>query len=107
MTSVNSSVVKKIAKLARLSNNENDNEKLELFQTQLESILSHVSELNQIDTKGIAATDGWRSCGIDDLREDSEVSDQVTYNQVKANIINNFPNKTGNLLVIPGIFENN
>jgi aspartyl-tRNA(Asn)/glutamyl-tRNA(Gln) amidotransferase subunit C len=93
--------VTKIAKLARLTDNPSP-EFLEKYGAELGAILDYVDELQKVDTTGISPTDGIRTNHIDQLREDIVHVDP----QIRARIIANFPTKKGDLLELPGIFEN-
>ncbi len=98
------STVAKIAKLARISS-EPDDAFLEKYTSELEAVLTHIEQLKKVDTTGISPFDGIRTINIEDLREDEPEKDTDTYGRIRQNIINNFPNKQGDLLVLPGIFE--
>ncbi len=97
------SAVKKIAHLARLSQNPTE-EFLNKYGEDLGAILSYVEELKEVDTFGVSALNS-RIIQINELREDEFAEDNSIYQKVRQNIINNFPNKQNNLLVIPSIFE--
>lgn len=96
--------VKKIAELARLSKGE-DPKFIQKSLEEINSILTLVDELQNLDTAGISPLDGIRTIGVEDLREDESFENQEYYQKIRQNIINNFPNKKGDLLVLPGIFE--
>jgi len=96
--------VRKVAKMARIDSNPSD-EFVAKFQKQLGDILAHVDELKEVDTTGILPTDGVRTITKNHLRNDEPSGDLVRYERVRGNIIANFPNKQGDLLVVPGIFE--
>lgn len=101
---LDSQTVAKIAKLARLENNPSQ-EFLDKYGKELGAILEYVRELQEVDTTGISPLDGIRTITVDELREDTPHQDSIAYSRVRLNIINNFPNRQGNLLVLPGIFE--
>jgi aspartyl/glutamyl-tRNA(Asn/Gln) amidotransferase C subunit len=103
-TVLDPATVVKIAKLARISSNPTP-EFIEKFGAELGAILGYVEELQQIDTSHIAPTDGIRTIAVEELRTDEPDSDAATYQRIRQNIINNFPNKQGDLLVLPGIFD--
>lgn len=96
-------IVAKIARLARLFAHPSP-EFLEKYGKELGAILGYVEELQQVNVSGISPLDGLRTITIDELREDTEPEDTQTYQRVRQNIIQNFPNRQGDLLVIPGIF---
>jgi len=103
-TVLDSKIVKKVAYLARISSNPSP-EFLEKYGYDLGQVLNYVKELEEVDVTGINPLDGFRTIFVEDLREDEIDSDQNNYVNIRNNIISNFPNKQGNLLVIPGIFE--
>jgi aspartyl/glutamyl-tRNA(Asn/Gln) amidotransferase C subunit len=92
-------LVKKIAFLSRISSNPSD-QTLEKYAGELENIVSYIDQLTEVDTTGINATDIIATIKLDDLAEDKPYSDQEKYQRVRQNIINNFPKKQGNLLVL-------
>lgn len=99
--------VQKVSFLARLYNKNMTPHDQEVYASQLNSIVSHVEELESVDTGNLQPTDGWRTNKIQDLRQDFPSPDQEQYQRVRDNIIAGFPNSQNNLLVIPGIFDNN
>ncbi|MGL4758629.1 MAG: Asp-tRNA(Asn)/Glu-tRNA(Gln) amidotransferase subunit GatC [Patescibacteria group bacterium] len=103
---IDKSTVAKVAKLARINNNP-DEEFLEKYSKELSSILDYINQLQEVDTSGISPVDGIRTIKINQLREDTPDIDQTKYSRIRRNIINNFPNKQGDLLLLPGIFEEN
>lgn len=102
--SITKGTVAKVAKLARINNNP-DEEFLNKYTTELSAIINYINELQEVNTDGISPTDGIRTISIDQLREDIGPVDMDEYNRIRANIIRNFPNKQGDLLLLPGIFE--
>jgi aspartyl-tRNA(Asn)/glutamyl-tRNA(Gln) amidotransferase subunit C len=104
--SINKDTVAKVAKLARISNNPSD-EFLNKYTDELSSIINYVNQLDEVDTNGILPSDGIRTINISSLREDLPAENQREYDRIRGNIINNFPNTQGDLLVLPGIFEEN
>jgi len=101
---ISAAAVRKVALMARLDNNPSD-EFVAKFQKQLGDILAHVDQLSSVDTSGISPTDGIRTIPVSNLRPDQPDTDQARYQRVRSNIIRNFPHKQGDLLVVPGIFE--
>jgi len=99
-TKIDKETVRKIALLSRLSSNPSD-EFLEKYANELSNILTYVEELQAVNTEGVLATDIFRTVFIDDLREDVEEKNVQQYQQIRNNIIQNFPKKQGNLLLIP------
>lgn len=102
---LDAATVKKVAHLARLSKDPSP-EFLDKFGTELGAILEYVDQLQEVDTSGISPTDGIRTITIDKLRHDHPPVDPEKYEQIRQNIIKNFPKKQGVLLELPGIFEN-
>lgn len=99
-------VVSKIAHLARLSNNPSE-DFLEKNGRELGAILDYVAELKEVDISGVDNIIGsTRVVTIDDLAPDELDLKLDEYQKIRNNIIANFPNKQGDLLVLPGIFEN-
>jgi aspartyl-tRNA(Asn)/glutamyl-tRNA(Gln) amidotransferase subunit C len=103
--SITKDTVAKVAKLARLTQNPSD-EFLDKYSTELNSIIGYIDSLQEVDTKGISPMDGVRVITIDRLRADT-VDKSEDYQRVRKNIINNFPTRQGDLLVLPGIFDEN
>jgi aspartyl-tRNA(Asn)/glutamyl-tRNA(Gln) amidotransferase subunit C len=104
--SITKDTVAKVAKLARLSSNPDD-AFLEKYTGELSSILDYINQLQEVDTDGISPTDGIRTINVNELREDTPPIHQEDYDRIRKNIINNFPNKQGDLLMLPGIFDEN
>ena len=97
--------VRKIAFLARLSKNPSP-EFLEKYGIELGAVLEYMEQLKEIDTSGIDPFAGVRTITVAELRDDEPALNTIDYNRIRQNIIHNFPNKQGDLLVLPGIFEN-
>lgn len=97
------SVVKSIAKLARLYE-DMDDALVEEYRKELAGILDLADQLQQIDTQDINQFDGARTLTLEELRDDIP-DESPKYAQVRQNIINNFPQQQNNLLIIQGIFE--
>jgi len=97
--------VRKIAFLARLSKDPSP-EFLEKYGIELGAVLEYMEQLKELDTSGVDPFGGARTITIADLRDDEPNQNTDDYLRVRQNIINNFPNKQGDLLVLPGIFEN-
>jgi aspartyl-tRNA(Asn)/glutamyl-tRNA(Gln) amidotransferase subunit C len=101
---ITSDITSKVAGLSRLAT-ELSPDLLQKYTSQLGDVLEYVEELQKVDTTNIQPLDGIRTCKISELRPDEPAGDPSEYARVRQNIINNFPHKQGNLLVIPGIFE--
>lgn len=109
--------IQKIAYLAKISKNLSPQE-IQKYREELLPIINIAKELEKVDTQNLQATDGCRTFGIKDLREDesSENGNQnSSYQRVRQNIIANWKahissksstssTKYGNLLDLPGIF---
>jgi aspartyl-tRNA(Asn)/glutamyl-tRNA(Gln) amidotransferase subunit C len=102
--SITKDTVAKVARLARL-NNTPDDAFLTKYTGELSQILDYINQLSEVDTTGISPVDGIRTIQVTQLREDLPPIDMTEYNRIRQNIINNFPNTQGDLLVLPGIFE--
>jgi aspartyl-tRNA(Asn)/glutamyl-tRNA(Gln) amidotransferase subunit C len=102
--SITKDTVAKVAKLARISINPDD-KFLTKYTGELSQILDYINQLAEVDTTGISPVDGIRTIKISQLRDDVPATDDEEYNRIRKNIINNFPNSQGDLLVLPGIFE--
>jgi len=99
-------VVAKIAYLARLSKNPSP-EFLAEYGKHLSSILDYVKELSNLDTKDVSPLSGLRTIEISELDEDETNSETIEYAETRQLIIDNFPSKKGDYLVLAGIFEEN
>jgi aspartyl-tRNA(Asn)/glutamyl-tRNA(Gln) amidotransferase subunit C len=86
-----------IAKLARLSLNEQE---IEMYATQLSGIFSYMSLLDEVDTDGVEQT--CQVTGLEDItREDVAVP--ITEEQ-RAALIAAFPERVGDLLKVQAVF---
>ena len=102
---LNPEIVRKIAFLSRLSKDPSP-EFLNKYGIELGAILEYMEQLKELDTSGIDPFAGVRTITIAELRADQPTSNQLEYSQIRQNIIANFPTKQGDLLVLPGIFDN-
>lgn len=99
-------IVAKMAYLARLAKSPQP-EFLDKYSRELGAILDYVAELNQVDISQVTDVIGSaRVVTMDDLAADEPEVSPDEYQRIRANIIANFPNKQGDLLILPGIFEN-
>lgn len=101
---ISNQTVAKVADLARITKNPSQ-EFLDKYTKELSSIIEYINQLQVVDTKNITPNDGVRTITIKDLREDQITTDPATYLRIRNNIINNFPSRQGDLLVLPSIFE--
>jgi aspartyl/glutamyl-tRNA(Asn/Gln) amidotransferase C subunit len=90
----------KILKLSRLSKNPSL-DLVSAYQSDLETILEYVNQLKTVDTSSVASTDVFRKIKVDQLADDQPYSNQAQYQQTRTNIINLFPAKRGDLLLLP------
>lgn len=84
------------AQLARL---EFDDEKLELFTGQLENILRHIQDLNELNTDDVYPTSHVLEVSTP-LREDT-VEQTITIKQA----LQNAPETVDNFFVVPKVIE--
>jgi Asp-tRNA(Asn)/Glu-tRNA(Gln) amidotransferase C subunit len=96
----------KIARTAKLSANPSQ-AFVQKFSQQLGVVVDYVEQLKEVDISHITQTGSARVVTIDDLADDIPYSEEEM-EQIRQNIINNFPQRQGNLLVLRGggIFEN-
>ncbi|MEK7102994.1 MAG: Asp-tRNA(Asn)/Glu-tRNA(Gln) amidotransferase subunit GatC [Patescibacteria group bacterium] len=90
-----------IATLARLSRIDLDPSEEERFGSQLSSVLSYVDMLKNVDTSGVAYE--YQVPGLEGVTRVDEalVNDETE----RTEIIGQFPEKKGDLLRVPGIFQ--
>ncbi len=101
-------IVVNIAWLSRI-NAKPSLEFLEKFGKELGTVLEYVEQLKEVDISSVDSLLGSsRIITIDELAEDEPYPDQEEMARIRQNIIDNFPQKQGNLLVLPGsgIFDN-
>lgn len=99
MSQITSSTVKKVAYLSRLYKDLPD-QLVEKFQSELESVISYINELKEVDTSQVSPTAIIARTNLASLRPDVPPKNPTEYDRIRTNIINNFPVKQGNLLVI-------
>lgn len=87
-----------LADLARIS--LSDEEKAAIAP-QLESILSYVGKLSEVDTSGVSEA-AYVTDAVNVFRDDVAVACD---DSVKKAIIDAFPKKVGTALQVPGMFE--
>jgi aspartyl-tRNA(Asn)/glutamyl-tRNA(Gln) amidotransferase subunit C len=100
MSSINSQTVRKIASLSRLKSDP-DEQFLSKYSSQLTNVLDYLETLQEVDVTGVSATAVIAKITLDDLQEDQIDPDQDNYQITRTNIIANFPQRQGDLLVIP------
>jgi aspartyl/glutamyl-tRNA(Asn/Gln) amidotransferase C subunit len=87
--------VQKVANLGRLSQ---DPEQLTKALKDLQSTLKMVEQISNIDTTGISPHTAFGVINLDSLRSDIPPVDNTSYQRIRSNIINGFPNRQGDLL---------
>lgn len=92
--------IEAIAQLARLD--LTDREK-KMYAEQLSVVLDYIEMLDEVDTAGVEET--CQVTGLEDIvREDVALEcDEET----RQKLINQFPDKMGNLLKVKAVFQNN
>ena len=91
-----------VIRLAELSRLELGDEELERMERTLDPILDYVGRLSKIDATGIPETED-EPVSTERLREDRAVA---TSKEDRDAILSNFPERMGDLLKVPGVFEN-
>ena len=94
--SIDKNQVKKVAKLSRISLDEN---KLESLSKDLVSILNFVEQLNKLDTK---KTEPLTSI-LDKSLEPR--NDKITDGKIKNEILKNSPDKNEEFFIVPKVIE--
>ncbi len=94
--SIDKNQVKKVAKLSRISLDDN---KLESLSKDLASILKFVEQLNELDTKKIEPLNSI----VDKTLEPR--SDKINDGKIKDEILKNSPNKNEDFFIVPKVVE--
>jgi aspartyl-tRNA(Asn)/glutamyl-tRNA(Gln) amidotransferase subunit C len=94
MSHISADDVRKVAKLARLNLPD---DKIATYTGQLESILGYVSQLEQVDTKGVPETT--RAVEVTNVTR----QDGVDPTPVREEILNQAPQREGNFFRVPKI----
>ncbi len=97
MKIIDKDTVKRVAHLARLSLNE---EELQTYSSQLASILSYISKLNEIDTEGVPPTSHALSTLKNVFRKDVLKPSLPVEDALK-----NAPEKEGDFFKVPQVIE--
>jgi aspartyl-tRNA(Asn)/glutamyl-tRNA(Gln) amidotransferase subunit C len=90
--------IEHIAELARL---EIEDDELETYRNQLGSILEYVATLQTVNTDGVlelAHGDGLVNVWREDVAQTCDADE-------RARVIAAFPRRAGDLLEVPGVFE--
>ncbi len=98
MTMLNKEEIIKIAKLANIEINDID---LEMYQSQLSSILEYVKKLNEVDTAGIEPMA--HAGNLDNPMRDDVVVDQTP--STKKKLIDSFTDNEEKLMKVKAVFE--
>jgi aspartyl-tRNA(Asn)/glutamyl-tRNA(Gln) amidotransferase subunit C len=88
--------VRHIAELARLEFNE---EELEAFTRQMDSILAYFDKLNEVDTKAITPTS--HAITVGNVFREDEVTESIS----TESCLENAPEKEGGCFRVPKIIE--
>ena len=88
--------VKKVAKLSRISLKDN---KIDSLSKDLDSILTFVEKLNELDTKEIKTL---KSVADKTLEARSDIVDDGT---IKNDILKNSPEKNEDFFIVPKVIE--
>ena len=94
---IDKNTVRHVALLSRLSLDENE---LELYSTQLASILSYISKLNEVDTTDIGPTSHVLPTLSNVYR-----SDELKKSLGVDEVLSNAPDKEGSFFKIPKVIE--
>ena len=97
MKIIDKDTVKRVAHLARLSLDERE---LETYSSQLASILSYISKLNEIDTEGVPPTSHALSTLKNVFRKDILKPSLSVEDALK-----NAPEKEGDFFKVPKVIE--
>lgn len=90
--------VEHLGKLARLALTEEEKER---YATELSAILEYVEQLQEVDTTDVEPTS--QVTGLEDVYREDAV--QECDEETRKKIIAQFPERDGDLLKVPGVFE--
>ena len=93
---IDKSQVKKVAKLSRISL---DNNKIDSLSKDLDSILTFVEKLNELDTKEIKTL---KSIADKTLEARNDIVDD---GKIKNDILKNSPEKNEDFFIVPKVIE--
>jgi aspartyl-tRNA(Asn)/glutamyl-tRNA(Gln) amidotransferase subunit C len=94
--SLDPATVRRIAKLSRLHLEEEDVPRL---QTELNSILGWIEQLNEVDVEGVQPLTGGAQLALR-LREDV-----VTDGGIQEQVLSNAPDRAGSFYAVPKVVE--
>ncbi len=92
--------IKKVSYLSRINQHPNP-DFVDKMSEQLSKVLDLAQELLAVDTSNISPTDILRTITIEELAEDKPYFNQKKYQIIRQNIIDNFPYKKGDYLLLP------
>lgn len=90
--------VEHLGKLAKLALTD---EEKEFYAAELSAILEFVEQLQEVDTENVEET--CQVTGLEDVYREDVV--QGCGEEMRKKIIANFPEKDGDLLKVPGVFQ--
>lgn len=97
---INHQVTTTIASLSRVKSSP-DEEFLDKYTGELNSVLDYVTQIQSQDTGDILPTDIMQTISINQLREDEPPKDAQKYARTRSNIIAGMPKRKGDLLELP------
>lgn len=92
--------IEKIATLARLDLSAKEKK---MYAEQLSVVFDYIEILNEVDTDDVLET--CQVTGLEDVVREDEVASWE--DEDKKKLINNFPDKMGNLLKVKAVFNDN
>ena len=92
--------IEKIATLARLDLSAKEKK---MYAEQLSVVFDYIEMLNEVDTDNVLET--CQVTGLEDVIREDEVASWEE--EDKKKLINNFPDKMGNLLKVKAVFNDN
>lgn len=90
--------VEHLGKLARLALTEEEKER---YATELSAILEYVEQLQEVDTTDVEPTS--QVTGLEDVYREDVV--RACDEETRKKIVAQFPERDGDLLKVPGVFE--
>ncbi|MEK7102588.1 MAG: Asp-tRNA(Asn)/Glu-tRNA(Gln) amidotransferase subunit GatC [Patescibacteria group bacterium] len=90
--------IEHLGKLARIALTDEEKER---YATELSAILDYVEQLQEVDTTDVEPTS--QVTGLEDVYREDVVAPQSE--EVVKKIIEQFPEREGDLLKVPGVFE--
>jgi aspartyl-tRNA(Asn)/glutamyl-tRNA(Gln) amidotransferase subunit C len=98
MSELNAKEIEKIATLARLDLSEEEKAR---YATELSVVFDYMQLLDEVDTDGVPET--CQVTGLEDVVREDVV--QEVDEDTKSDLLAQFPNRVGNMLQVPGVFE--